>query len=552
MEKDRYKGGVIFKWINKDEIYAKYNGKGKKQYIQANIDKNHIRYIATRSGVDTGTSKHGLFGNILNTNEVELLELERIEEYVKEISNKNIDIFKTVISLKDEDTILHNLTNKKAWKNLLEERISDIARELRIPINSLEWTASLHMKKENIHCHFVYWDKEQNLEVRRKPFIKFKEIKGILAKGVYKEELNALYDIKNVSKSKVSKLSHEGMSAYKERLKQIYNNEDLILKVVDTTHVESILNETINNMEIGDIIYISNKLEPHNFVEIEKTEEGITYKNIGPKAILYKEKTYLETTLFLSNFKDLIIFKNKKELEDHMKFINIQMENIENELKEIMPTIFETPIIPVNIEESSIERITNNLVKIEKTSNGFKKGFKYQYQESKTKEVIDETTMLIINSSMYYKAEFNKYIETCVNIDKILQKIENNKQYQKSRNNAKLFLLNKVGNQILKSLKEYKTEEYKKKQEEWKIKREFWDRKKLNNDLNELNYKKELESINTKLLIKEVYKLLSQENLSKGSKLKRITKTFGDLSKREIKELIRKNKNTGLDWYNER
>ena len=41
------------------------------------------------------------------------------------------------------------------------------------------------------------------------------------------------------------------------------------------------------------------------------------------------------------------------------------------------------------------------------------------------------------------------------------------------------------------------------------------------------------------------------ENMSKNQTLKRITKTFGDLSKREIKEIIRKNKDAGFDWYHE-
>ena len=44
---------------------------------------------------------------------------------------------------------------------------------------------------------------------------------------------------------------------------------------------------------------------------------------------------------------------------------------------------------------------------------------------------------------------------------------------------------------------------------------------------------------------------ISEENISKNQTLKRITKTFGDLSKREIKEIMRKNKDAGFDWYHE-
>ena len=70
MEIDRYKGGIVFKWLNKNEIYNKYNGKGKPQNLQAYIDKLHVGYIATRSGVDNGIDVHGLFGNLLDTEEV--------------------------------------------------------------------------------------------------------------------------------------------------------------------------------------------------------------------------------------------------------------------------------------------------------------------------------------------------------------------------------------------------------------------------------------------------------------------------------------------------
>lgn len=88
MEVDRYKGGVIFKWINKKEIYNKYNGKGRAQNLQAHIDKLHTDYIATRSGVDTGFEIHGLFGNIDNNDEIELLELDTIKNMFKKFQRK--------------------------------------------------------------------------------------------------------------------------------------------------------------------------------------------------------------------------------------------------------------------------------------------------------------------------------------------------------------------------------------------------------------------------------------------------------------------------------
>ena len=40
--------------------------------------------------------------------------------------------------------------------------------------------------------------------------------------------------------------------------------------------------------------------------------------------------------------------------------------------------------------------------------------------------------------------------------------------------------------------------------------------------------------------------------MSKFYRFKRATKTFGDLSKPEIKEIIRNGRSSGVDWFGER
>ena len=85
-----------------------------------------------------GFDIHGLFGNILDTNEVEMLELDLIKKHIQNVSNKNIDIFKTVISLKEEDAIKYGFLNKKAWNNLIQEKTLEISKAFKIPINDME------------------------------------------------------------------------------------------------------------------------------------------------------------------------------------------------------------------------------------------------------------------------------------------------------------------------------------------------------------------------------------------------------------------------------
>ena len=560
MDIDRYKGGVIFKWINKNEIYAKYNGKGKSQNLQAHIDKMHTDYIATRSGVDTGFETHGLFGNILDTDEVEMLELGTIKKHIQNISKKNIDVFKTVISLKNEDAMEYGYFNKKSWKEMLEERMPEIARAFKIPLNDLEWVAAFHAKKDKPHCHLIVWNKNQDMSVQRKPFVNYKQIRSAVAKSVFKEELKAIYEIKDVSKSLLGKMSKNEVDTYKEDLKKLYQNEDLMLKAVNTENTQNFVNKALEDMKKDDVIYISNNSDPENYTQIKKLDnEKYQFKNVGEKAVLYKDDTYLEAVTFLSKFSNLKVMKNEGELNEFIQNRKEEFKSVEDELKEIMPSLFSTPIISSNVKQENIEQILNKMAKLEEVSKSFKRGFIYKYQEPESKRVLNEITMLLVNSNKDCKNEFNRYVDTCVKIDKILQKVDTYKDYEKIKNQARSEMIKKIGNQILKSIKETKTEEYKRKSAEWKEKREYWnfktkefEEKQGEYEARQLLYENQLRESNIRQLIQETYKLLSEESMSKFQRFKRATRTFGDLSKREIKEIIRNGKSSGFDWFSER
>lgn len=560
MDIDRYKGGVIFKWINKNEIYAKYNGKGKTQNLQAHIDKMHTDYIATRSGVDTGFETHGLFGNILDTDEVEMLELDTIKKHIQNISKKNIDVFKTVISLKNEDAMEYGYFNKKSWKEMLEERMPEIARAFKIPLNDLEWVAAFHAKKDKPHCHLIVWNKNQDMSVQRKPFVNYKQIRSAVAKSVFKEELKAIYEIKDVSKSLLGKMSKNEVDTYKEDLKKLYQNEDLMLKAVNTENTQNFVNKALEDMKKDDVIYISNNSDPENYTQIKKLDnEKYQFKNVGEKAVLYKDDTYLEAVTFLSKFSNLKVMKNEGELNEFIQNRKEEFKSVEDELKEIMPSLFSTPIISSNVKQENIEQILNKMAKLEEVSKSFKRGFIYKYQEPESKRVLNEITMLLVNSNKDCKNEFNRYVDTCVKIDKILQKVDTYKDYEKIKNQARSEMIKKIGNQILKSIKETKTEEYKRKSAEWKEKREYWnfktkefEEKQGEYEARQLLYENQLRESNIRQLIQETYKLLSEESMSKFQRFKRATRTFGDLSKREIKEIIRNGKSSGFDWFSER
>ena len=553
MDKDRFSDGVFFKWLNQKEIYAKYDNKGRARKLQAYLDKLHEDYIATRPGADFGDDSHGLFGYILENNNVEKMELDEIKKYVENLTLNDIDVEKTVISLSESDAIKYGYTTKEAWKNLIIERINEIAEEFGIKPENVEWTASYHSKKNNPHCHLLFWNKNQNLELQKKPYVRYKKIRKALAKTIFKLKLKSLYDIKNVSKKLIAQMTNEELAKYKDNLKEIYKNPDMKLRIIDTDREEQLILDNLKNLNIDEKIYICDIEEPTNFTEIKKVEmDKYEYKNFGEQALLYRENSYVDSAQFLANFSDLKVYKTIEELQNYINIKKQEHFDIENNLKEIMPDIFGIPIISNKFKEQNFSIILNKITELKEISNNFEKGFKYQYQAPEVKMYINDISKLILNSSEDCKNEFNEYIQASINASRILEEISNKKDYEKIKKIAERDMLNKMGNQILQLIKEVNLEEYLRKKQEWKdntIKFQEAQGIKKANIEQEI---KNIESKNARRIINDILKMLSEENISHNAYYNRIKNSM-NLSKQAKREIYLKNRMKGsIDWGTER
>lgn len=553
MDKDRFSDGVFFKWLNQKEIYAKYDNKGRARKIQAYLDKLHEDYIATRPGADFGEDSHGLFGYVLGNNNVEKMDLEEIKKYVEKLTLNDIDVQKTVISLSEADAVRYGYTTKEAWKNLIIERINEIVDEFGIKPENVEWTASYHSKKNNPHCHLLFWNKNQNLELQKKPYVRYKKIRKALAKTIFKLKLKSLYDIKNVSKKLIAEMTIEELAKYKDELKEFYKNPDMQLRIIDTDREEQLILDNLKNMNIDEKIYICDIEEPTNFTEIKKVEiDKYEYKNFGEQALLYRENSYIDSAQFLANFSDLKIYKTIEELQNYINFKKQEHLDIENNLKEIMPDIFGIPIISNKFKEQNFCIILNKIAELKEISNDFEKGFKYKYQIPEVKMYINEISKLILNSSEDCKNEFNEYIQASINASRILEEISNKKEYEKVKKIAERDMLNKMGNQILQLIKDVNLEDYLQKKQEWIERNINFQEEQGKRKANIEQEIKSIESRNARKIINDIFKMLSEENISHNAYYNRI-KNSTNLSKQAKREIYLKNRMKGsIDWGAER
>lgn len=553
MDKDRFSDGVFFKWLNQKEIYKKYDNKGRSKRIQAYLDELHEDYIATRPGTDYGEDFHGLFGYINENPNVEKMELEDIKKYVANKTLNDVDIYKTVISLSESDAIQYGYTTKEAWKDLLLERVKEIGREFGIKPENLEWTASYHSKKNNPHCHLLLWNKNQHLELQKKPFVRYKRIRKALSKSVFKLKLKSLYDIKNVSKKQIANLTNEELQKYKEDLKEFYENPDIQLRIIDTDEQEKVILDNLKELELDKCIYICDIEEPNNFTEIKKIDiDKFEFKNCGEQSILYRQNSFLDTAEFLANFSNLKVFNNKKDLENYIEQKNKEHIDIENNLKEIMPDIFGIPVLSNKFREQNFDIILNKITELKSKSNNFENGYKYKYQTPEIKMYIDELSKLILNTSEDCRNEFDEYIQTSINVSRIIADINNKKDYEKVKRIAENEMFNKIGNQILQFVKEVSFEEYIRKKQEWENNRiKYEENQGIKKSNEELSIKR-MESKNARKMITDIFQMLSEENISHNAYYNRI-KNSSNLSKQAKREIYLKNRMKGsIDWGLER
>ena len=553
MDKDRFSDGVFFKWINQKEIYNKYNNKGRSRKIQAYLDELHEDYIATRPGADYGEDFHGLFGYINETSDVEKMELKDIKKYVANKTLDGIDIYKTVISLSESDAIQYGYTVKEAWKDLLLERVQEIGKEFGIKSENLEWTASYHSKKNNPHCHLLLWNKNQNLELQKKPFVMYKRIRKSLSKSIFKLKLKSLYDIKNVSKKQIANLTNEELQKYKEDLKKFYENPDIKLRIIDTDEQEKVILDNLKKLKLNKCIYICDIEDPNNFTEIRKIDiDKFEFKNCGEQSILYRQNSFLDTAEFLANFSSLKVFSNRNDLETYITKKNKEHKEIENNLREIMPDIFGIPVISNKFKEQNFDIILNKIIELKSKSNNFENGYKYKYQTPEIKMYIDNLSKLILNTSQDCRNEFDEYIQTSINVSRIIADINNKKDYEKVKRIAENEMLNKIGNQILQFVKEISFEEYIRKKQEWENNRIKYAENQGIRKANEELFMKRMESKNARKIINDIFQMLSEENISHNAYYNRI-RNSSNLSKQAKREIYLRNRMKGnIDWGLER
>ena len=176
----------------------------KKDTPTGNI--KHLYYIATRTNAVTNECGSSIFGYYNYKNLEPDIQKKEVAKYIKNISQARNNVYRGIISLKEEDAIRLGYDNRSQWEIMIKKNIQEIAKVMNIPFSRLEYCGVVHLKKGNPHLHYMFWDRSQNINRCYISTYQQNKIRDIITKGIYNEELQELYKqrdtIKNDLKNK--------------------------------------------------------------------------------------------------------------------------------------------------------------------------------------------------------------------------------------------------------------------------------------------------------------------------------------------------------------
>jgi hypothetical protein len=165
----------------------------------------HIGYIAMRPrSMKNEDGVHGLFGYLSPTEPCDTMPWQETAKYVRQLSKRNVNMFRGIISFDRADADELGLVTQKDWREYAEQHIRTLAGKNGISIENLGWCGAYHNEGAHPHLHIAFWDKAQTVA---KTYVPPKIPNGIriaLIKETFADKIAAFYERKKRAKENIA------------------------------------------------------------------------------------------------------------------------------------------------------------------------------------------------------------------------------------------------------------------------------------------------------------------------------------------------------------
>ena len=195
-----------------------------ENYPEMLSEKTYLDYIATRPRAERLEGAHGLF-----TDEGVPINLE---EEAERIRNHNGNVFTVIVSLKREDAENLGFNNAKRWRDLIRSKISIIAQEYGVPLESLKWFGAFHNESHHPHIHLMLYSQTQDDPgyINKKGIDRLRHVFGTT---IFRDELKQIYDDQTKVRNQLNVDAADEIEDIAEKIRTgLTKNGDFVLKFI--------------------------------------------------------------------------------------------------------------------------------------------------------------------------------------------------------------------------------------------------------------------------------------------------------------------------------
>lgn len=165
----------------------------------------HIGYIAMRPrSMKNEDGVHGLFGYLSPSEPCDQMPWQETAKFVRQLSKRNVNIFRSIISFDRPDAEELGLITQKDWREYAEQHIRTLAEKNGIDIANLGWCGAYHNEGSHPHLHIVFWNKTQAVMKNYVPPKVANDIRIALIKSTFADKIKAFYEQKKLAKRTIA------------------------------------------------------------------------------------------------------------------------------------------------------------------------------------------------------------------------------------------------------------------------------------------------------------------------------------------------------------
>lgn len=216
--------------------------------------KNYTNYLAySEYAIRNNNTAHGLFGKINKfPNIQEMEDVEQVNQYITELANKKVPIYRVTISLDEYDAIRLGYDTQEKWKELFESKLVSFAKKMNIKYEDLQYTGAVHLESGHPHLQVMIWSKQRDKMNYYINYRRINKMRDEFTNAIFKEDLIQLYNERDIAKKDIIE-----ENSFLQKLKSINSNPKFLKDIIQYEKdfaSKKIMKKTLKNKELEKIV----------------------------------------------------------------------------------------------------------------------------------------------------------------------------------------------------------------------------------------------------------------------------------------------------------